>query len=575
MPNCDTWGTQPHGGITRAQYAASVGVSTPFTCLKDYSENGKSSAQIIYDIGQKYNINPQVLIVLLQKEQGLVTDDWPWSIQYRSATGYGCPDTAPCDAQYYGLTNQLDWAAKMFRSIMDNSPNWYTPYVLGDNYIQYSPVASCGGSVVYIQNRSTQALYNYTPYQPNDGAIAAEWGTAPCGAYGNRNFYLYFTSWFGSTQVSKSYAWRLVSQEAFIDSTRLRPFTDEVAFEPGQKIYIRIRVQNMGYSKWNDTVRLATTNNRDRSSIFADTSWNGTGRINKMESTATWPAEFATYEFTMTAPSSALGSYNEYFSLVNDGVEWMNDPGMYYSLHVTPKQAPTLETPILSSNQELSPGKNLISADTQSILAMQYDGNLALYSQFKPKWSSGTTGNYGAKLVMQPDGNLVIYDTQGQAKWASGTNGNAGAYLTMQSDGNLVIYSSTGVAVWNSGSASTPDYLSKVTTTLPISAFYTHQSLQTTNRKYNLVLQTDGNLVLYSSTKAIWASGTNGRIISHLSMQPDGNLVLYDKDSVAAWNSGTNSSSNQSSRLSIQDDGNLVIYNGSGRATWSTNTRGK
>ncbi len=23
--------------------------------------------------------------------------------QYRSATGYGCPDTAPCDSKYYGL----------------------------------------------------------------------------------------------------------------------------------------------------------------------------------------------------------------------------------------------------------------------------------------------------------------------------------------------------------------------------------------------------------------------------------------------------------------------------------------
>lgn len=201
MPVCDTWGTQPYGGTTRAQYAASRGVSTPFTCLKDYYEHGKHSSQIIYDVAQKYSINPQVLIVLLQKEQALVTDDWPWPIQYRAATGYGCPDTAPCDSQYYGLTNQLDWAAKMFRAILNNSPTWYTPYVLGNNYIQYSPDSSCGGSVVNIQNRTTQALYNYTPYQPNQGALSAGWGTAYCGAYGNRNFYLYFTDWFGSTKT--------------------------------------------------------------------------------------------------------------------------------------------------------------------------------------------------------------------------------------------------------------------------------------------------------------------------------------------------------------------------------------
>lgn len=205
VPVCDTYGTQPseYGGGTRSQWAqAKYGQST-FTCLRNYSEGGKSAAQIIYDIGQKYTINPQVLIVLLQKEQGLVTDTWPLNIQYRTAAGYGCPDTAPCDTQYYGLTNQLDWAAKMFRAIMNNSPTWYTPYVQGNNSIRYNPQASCGSSTVNIQNRSTQALYNYTPYQPNQAALAAGYGTAPpCGAYGNRNFWLYFNDWFGNTQVA-------------------------------------------------------------------------------------------------------------------------------------------------------------------------------------------------------------------------------------------------------------------------------------------------------------------------------------------------------------------------------------
>lgn len=200
VPTCDTWGTQIYSGSqTRAQYGASRGNPAPFTCLKDYSENSKSAARIIYEAGQDYQINPQVLMVLLQKEQGLITDDWPFAVQYRTATGYGCPDTAPCESEYYGFTNQVRWAARMFRSIMDNNPNWYTPYVLGDNYIQYNPNASCGGSTVTIQNRATQALYNYTPYQPNPGALAAGYGTAPCGAYGNRNFWLYFNDWFGST----------------------------------------------------------------------------------------------------------------------------------------------------------------------------------------------------------------------------------------------------------------------------------------------------------------------------------------------------------------------------------------
>lgn len=185
VPVCDTNGTKPSefGGGTRAQWAAARGYSPPFTCLRNFSEGGKLASQIIYDVAQQFSINPQVLIVLLEKEQGLITDDWPipGSSQYRTATGYGCPDTAPCDSQYYGLTNQLTWSGRMFRAIMNASPTWFTPYVLGNNYIQYNPNASCGGSTVFIQNRSTQALYNYTPYQPSPAALNAGWGQVDCG----------------------------------------------------------------------------------------------------------------------------------------------------------------------------------------------------------------------------------------------------------------------------------------------------------------------------------------------------------------------------------------------------------
>ena len=212
VPDCDTYGTQPseYGGGTRADWAANQSLHPnipafypPFTCLKDYSQNGLTAAQIIYNSAQVYDINPQTLLVVLQKEQGLVTDTWPGPHQYKSATGYGCPDTAACDSQYYGFTNQVINTAKMFHAIETNSPNWYTPYILGNNSIQYNPDASCGSSVVNIQNRATQALYNYTPYQPNAATLDAPMGaTVPCGAYGNLNFYRYFTQWFGSTHIT-------------------------------------------------------------------------------------------------------------------------------------------------------------------------------------------------------------------------------------------------------------------------------------------------------------------------------------------------------------------------------------
>ena len=172
-----------------------------FVCLSeelfgDGEEIGKGemAAHIIWQTAQDYKINPQVLLVLLQKETGLITDPIPNNGDYRKATGYGCPDTAPCSAQYYGFKNQVRKAAALFRTVLDGG---WTNYPLGENYIQYNPAWECGGSVVNIRSLATSALYRYTPYQPNEGALAAGYGTAYCGAYGNRNFYLYFEDWFG------------------------------------------------------------------------------------------------------------------------------------------------------------------------------------------------------------------------------------------------------------------------------------------------------------------------------------------------------------------------------------------
>ncbi len=217
VPTCDTWGTQMHSsGQTRAQYSAAHGVSTPFTCLKDYHTSipeksaepglcngliasGASAAEIISWVAQSCGINPQVLIVLIQKEQSLITDDWPWPVQYRSATGYGCPDSAPCDTEYYGFFNQVYNAARQFKRYARDSNLFNFKAGMNAN-IQYNPNAACGSSVVYIQNQATAGLYNYTPYQPNAAALNNLYGTGDgCSAYGNRNFWRLFNDWFGST----------------------------------------------------------------------------------------------------------------------------------------------------------------------------------------------------------------------------------------------------------------------------------------------------------------------------------------------------------------------------------------
>lgn len=86
------------------------------------------------------------------------------------------------------------------------------------------------------------------------------------------------------------------------------------------------------------------------------------------------------------------------------------------------------------------------------------------------------------------------------------------------------------------------------------------------NGQYQLVMQSDGNLVVYGAGAARWWTGTNGPG-RRLVMQGDGNLVIY-RDSTPLWWSGTHGLSG--SQLRMQDDGNLVIYGPSGRAWWST-----
>lgn len=215
--SCDPWGEKGSelGGGTRAQWASAHGYALPFICLSGYYENtatlqnnldgrsipsgAKSAAQIIWDTAQSYNINPQVLIVLLQKEQGLVTDEWPVNVQYRSAAGYGCPDSALCDSKYYGFYNQIESAAWQFRRYVDN-PAGFNHWAGGVNSVRWSPNSACGASDVYIENQATASLYNYTPYQPNQAALNNMYGLGDdCSAYGNRNFWRYFNDWFGST----------------------------------------------------------------------------------------------------------------------------------------------------------------------------------------------------------------------------------------------------------------------------------------------------------------------------------------------------------------------------------------
>lgn len=155
-----------------------------------------TAAQIIADVGKACGISQKVILVMLQKEQGLVTSTAPSDWNYRAAMGQSCPDTAPCDAAASGFVNQVYLGARQQQVYVKN-PNSFNYRPGQVNTIYWHPNKACGTSKVYIQNQATANLYIYTPYRPNIAALAAGHLTGDgCSTYGNRNFYNYYHQWW-------------------------------------------------------------------------------------------------------------------------------------------------------------------------------------------------------------------------------------------------------------------------------------------------------------------------------------------------------------------------------------------
>ncbi|MEH3088047.1 MAG: hypothetical protein PGN24_00115 [Microbacterium arborescens] len=192
--------------------------SSGYTCLKDYQQNtdtrpsdrycdgysgrGNERASTIIDrVARSCGISQKVILVLLQKEQGLVTSTAPTARDYAAATGQGCPDTAPCDSATLGFFYQVYYAARQYK-IYQAFPQDFGYQAGRWNNILYSPYTerNCGTQRVFIENQATAGLYIYTPYVPNKAALDNLYGTGDrCSAYGNRNFWRLYTDWFGQS----------------------------------------------------------------------------------------------------------------------------------------------------------------------------------------------------------------------------------------------------------------------------------------------------------------------------------------------------------------------------------------
>lgn len=196
-----------------------------------------TAGRVIYDAAVAYDLNPQVLLVTLQKEQSLVTSTSCSTNTISKAVGYACPDggssysysglnlytrngvtytsvSGICvnSAAKAGFTQQLIRAAWLLKFSQQRSlgnmdwaiirGNWnnsddlescyggamtagYRKRCPSDTAVYYDGYTTIDSTSTYMGSGATASLYRYTPH-----------------FHGNQNFYNIFVSWFGDPNTA-------------------------------------------------------------------------------------------------------------------------------------------------------------------------------------------------------------------------------------------------------------------------------------------------------------------------------------------------------------------------------------
>ncbi|HKD79237.1 MAG TPA: hypothetical protein VKH81_06050, partial [Candidatus Angelobacter sp.] len=172
----------------------------------------------------------------------------------------------------------------------------------------------------------------------------------------------------------------------------------------------------------------------------------------------------------------------------------------------------------LMAGQTLPSGSCIASPHWQYFLYMAPDGNVYIYNWAAGAgtWGPGTQGHPGAYARLETNGNFVVYDVNGATLWSSGTAGTDAERLNMEDDGRIIIYKSA----WNSGTSTGQFNWTQLAhpgcdvgigtgTTGTLAA---GQCFVSPNGHFELLLQSDGNMVIYNlgvtPAAALWATNT-------------------------------------------------------------------
>lgn len=256
----------------------------------------ESAGHVIYDAAQAYNLNPQVIIATLQKEQGLVQGDGGnvtrsssrpgdcGALAISASLGYNCPDglklttysgftmyaykgtpvtyvyhTCVENAAYVGFSRQVINAA--WRLTFDrhraegmnagrgdwyiNKPNWDNSddqYFCYDGPVTQGTFAVCpSGSGAYYDGYDT---IDGTAVHMDNGATAALYHYTPH-KHGQLLFFNSFTSWFGPTTATYAHMVTARWMQLKVDTYKKVPGTDATidgSLLAGTQIYFSSKI---------------------------------------------------------------------------------------------------------------------------------------------------------------------------------------------------------------------------------------------------------------------------------------------------------------------------------------------
>ena len=181
----------------------------------------KAASEIIYRASQEYEINPQHLLTLLQREKSLITKQSPSIDDYNWATGFSAYDYRNPVPRFRGFSTQVDRAAWRFRYYLEHP--WQFRYKVGskaNTLVDYNDrwLVNLYGRYITAKNAATAGLYTYAPH-----------------LYDNWLFWTIWQNWFSDDEDQKfanGTLLRIIDEQGvwLIQNEQRRPFYSESVF---------------------------------------------------------------------------------------------------------------------------------------------------------------------------------------------------------------------------------------------------------------------------------------------------------------------------------------------------------